>query len=202
MVTTDRGAQFTSALWTPACRSLGINHVLTTAYHPQSNGMVERVHRQLRPGVALPSASGADGPASSAERGFGCIINRAGYWDTIHTSWLATSHTQSSTCRRATTTHEASILCLSYRHIASSPSQGGTRSCACWRLGKPLAAPYASPCLVVSKGAKTFTVQVDQRQVISVGRLKAHTGLSPVSPAEAISRSCPPKKPAIQTEPS
>jgi transposase InsO family protein len=41
----DRGAQFTSALWTSACTSLGIKQVLTTAYHPQSNGMVERVHR-------------------------------------------------------------------------------------------------------------------------------------------------------------
>jgi hypothetical protein len=71
---------------------------------------------------------------------------------------------------------------------------------------KPLAAPYAGPYLVVSKGAKTFTVQVGQRQeVISVDRLKAHTGLSPVFPAEAVSRSCPPKKPAassIQPVPS
>ncbi len=30
-VTTDRGAQFTSTLWTSACTSLGIKHVLTTA---------------------------------------------------------------------------------------------------------------------------------------------------------------------------
>jgi hypothetical protein len=37
-VTTDRGTQFTSALWSSACTSLGIKHVLTTAYHPQSNG--------------------------------------------------------------------------------------------------------------------------------------------------------------------
>ncbi len=47
-VTTDRGTQFTSALWSSTCTSLGIKHVLTTAYHPQSNGMVERVHRQLK----------------------------------------------------------------------------------------------------------------------------------------------------------
>ena len=31
---------------------------------------------------------------------------------------------------------------------------------------KPLAAPYAGPYLVVSKGAKTFTIQVGQRQEI------------------------------------
>ncbi len=48
IVTKDRGAQFTSSLWTAACTSLGIKHVLTTAYHPQSNRMVESVHRQLK----------------------------------------------------------------------------------------------------------------------------------------------------------
>jgi hypothetical protein len=54
---------------------------------------------------------------------------------------------------------------------------------------KPLAAPYAGPYLVVSKGAKTFTIQVGQRQeIMSVDRLKPHTGLGPVSPAEAASR--------------
>jgi transposase InsO family protein len=58
-VTTDRGAQFTSALWSSTCMSLGIKHVLTTAYHPQSNGMVERVHRQLKDALRARGA----GPA-------------------------------------------------------------------------------------------------------------------------------------------
>ncbi len=39
--------------------------------------------------------------------------------------------------------------------------------------------------MVVSKGAKTFIIQVGQRQeVISVDDPKAHTGSSPVSPAK------------------
>jgi hypothetical protein len=51
---------------------------------------------------------------------------------------------------------------------------------------KLLAASYASPYLMVSKGAKTFTIQVGQRQeLVSVNRLKVHPGLGPVSPAEA-----------------
>jgi hypothetical protein len=58
-VTTDRGTQFTSALWSSTCTSLGIKHVLTTAYHPQSNGMVERVHRQLKDALRARGA----GPA-------------------------------------------------------------------------------------------------------------------------------------------
>jgi RNase H-like domain found in reverse transcriptase/Integrase zinc binding domain/Integrase core domain len=47
-MTTDRGVQFTSELWHVMCRTLGIRHILTTAYHPQSNRMVERLHRQVK----------------------------------------------------------------------------------------------------------------------------------------------------------
>jgi hypothetical protein len=62
---------------------------------------------------------------------------------------------------------------------------------------KPLAAPYAGPYLVVSTGAKTFTIQVGQRQeIVSVDRLKPHTSLGPVSSAEAASRGRPPRMPA------
>ena len=47
-VTTDQGTQFTSATWKSLCKSLGMKHVTTSAYHPQSNGLVERFHRQLK----------------------------------------------------------------------------------------------------------------------------------------------------------
>jgi transposase InsO family protein len=48
IVTTDRGVQFTSTIWKQLCTKLGIQHVLTTSYHPQSNGIIERFHRQLK----------------------------------------------------------------------------------------------------------------------------------------------------------
>jgi hypothetical protein len=35
VITSDRGAQFTSSLWTALCNLLSISHVKTTAYHPQ-----------------------------------------------------------------------------------------------------------------------------------------------------------------------
>jgi transposase InsO family protein len=47
-LTSDRGTQFTSAIWDALCQQLGIQHQPTTAFHPQANGMVERCHRRLK----------------------------------------------------------------------------------------------------------------------------------------------------------
>ena len=47
-IVTDRGRQFESKLWQRFMTLLGSRRTRTTAYHPQSNGMVERFHRQLK----------------------------------------------------------------------------------------------------------------------------------------------------------
>jgi hypothetical protein len=47
-ITSDRGTQFTSALWSQLTSFLQIEHINTTAFHPQSNGLVERFHRRLK----------------------------------------------------------------------------------------------------------------------------------------------------------
>ena len=47
-ITTDRGSQFTSEVWAQLLSTWGINHSTTTAYHPEANGMVERLHRRLK----------------------------------------------------------------------------------------------------------------------------------------------------------
>ena len=47
-VMTDRGSQFESSLWEKLMQLLGTKRLRTTAYHPISNGLIERFHRQLK----------------------------------------------------------------------------------------------------------------------------------------------------------
>jgi len=42
-----RGAQFQSQLMSDLCRLWGVNQSMTTLYHPQGNGVVERNNRML-----------------------------------------------------------------------------------------------------------------------------------------------------------
>ena len=47
-VTTDRGEQFESNLWTQLIQRLGAKRNRTTSYHPQCNGLIENFHRRLK----------------------------------------------------------------------------------------------------------------------------------------------------------
>jgi transposase InsO family protein len=48
LLTWDSGVQFAAGVWAAVMSRLGIKHTMTTAFHPQSNGLVERVHCRLK----------------------------------------------------------------------------------------------------------------------------------------------------------
>ncbi|KAK3760561.1 hypothetical protein RRG08_022844 [Elysia crispata] len=47
-ISSNRGSQFTSSLWSEITARLGVKLHHTSAYHPQANGMIERFHRTLK----------------------------------------------------------------------------------------------------------------------------------------------------------
>ncbi len=48
MITSDLGTQYTSNIWSQLSEMLHILYRQATAYHPESNGAVERLHRRLK----------------------------------------------------------------------------------------------------------------------------------------------------------
>ena len=57
-IITDRGTQFESQLFQTLSNKLGIKHLRSTAYHPQTNGMIERFHRTLKQSLRILSFQG------------------------------------------------------------------------------------------------------------------------------------------------
>lgn len=47
-IVSDRGLQFISQIWKSFCGLLNINVTLISRYHPQCNGQVERLNRDMR----------------------------------------------------------------------------------------------------------------------------------------------------------
>ena len=43
----DRGANFMSSVINEMCKILGMKKLWTTPYHPQTNGLVERLHQTI-----------------------------------------------------------------------------------------------------------------------------------------------------------
>ena len=50
-ITSDQGRQFVSTIFPQLTRLLGVQHLKSTAYHPQANGLIENWHRILKAAV-------------------------------------------------------------------------------------------------------------------------------------------------------
>ncbi len=57
-VLTDQGTVFTGRVFWKACEILGCGHITTTPYHPQGNGVVERLPGTLKPMLAKACQEG------------------------------------------------------------------------------------------------------------------------------------------------
>ncbi len=176
VVTTDIGRQFTSAVWAALCQRLNIDHITTTAYHPHSNGMIERTHRQLKD-VLRSRLAGPQWPEGGPQGGQRGFLGRAGVQRPPHPAQPAAVYTRDpcaggggghALC--AASPHAADLLRRS-SHWPPTPITG--RVCVCQERGvfPPLSPLYQGPYRILDRREKFFKLEVGARhEVLSIDR--------------------------------
>ena len=192
-ISTDRGTQFTSQLWSSISQSLGTRLHHTTAYHPQSNGLVERFHRHLKSALrarlsspswtkdlpwvllGIRTAPKEDLGCSSAELVYGQPLTVPGDFissrdhPTSSNSELLGWREQARTLAPIPTSQHGA------RRPALPPYLNKAKFVFIRRDGHraPFQRPYEGPYRVIEPGSKTFKVDIGgEKETIMVNRLK------------------------------
>ena len=220
-IVTDRGRQFTSGLWSELSSLLGVAHNLTTSYHPQSNGMIERQHRTIKDRLisrACSSSSGSGtwmdhlpfvllGLRTSIREDSACSPSDLLYGSSLRLPGDLLSPVPSSL------SSSASDFCLQLRRVLGSSSlmpvsHHGVHpsrvdpalaevSHVFLRIDavkKPLVPPYEGPFPVLRRSDKVFTVLKNGKSLsVSIDRLK---------PAHFLPDSAPPSLSGAVLDPS
>jgi hypothetical protein len=191
VITSDRGAQFTSSLWSALCSILSISHVKTTAYHPQSNGLVERFHRRLKEAMqaraagpdwlshlpwvllGIRSAVPLEGGPSPAESVMGCQPILPGEFLTTGEppleDFLHKLRTDALYPPRPILYKNTELPTALPPDLAAAKFVFVRRD----SVAPPLTPPYMGPFKVLRRSLHTFQVQVGNRtETISTHRLK------------------------------
>ena len=193
-IITDRGRQFESQLWNSLMSLLGTKRSRTTAYHPQTNGMVERFHRQLKAALkaqpnpdawmdSLPlillgirTALKADLSTTAAEMVYGTTLHLPGeFFTTSSATPLADPSDFVTTLQKHFKSIQPSPPRLTQRNSNISPGLSTATHVFVRHdaVRKPLQPPYDGPYLVVKRTDKHFTIKVNSRnENISINRLK------------------------------
>jgi cleavage and polyadenylation specificity factor subunit 1 len=212
-LTSDRGVQFCSAVWAAMMSRLGIKHIMTTAYHPQSNGVLERFHRRLKDALrakaaaadwssqlplvmlGLRSAPREDSGISAAELVFGSPLQLPG-------QMLAAAEPPPESFVRALNSSLPCVAPLKTPPPAATASPSPQLRAADFvYIRSPPAAPalaaaYRGPYAVHKRGDKVFIVKVGGRyEAVTIDRLKPHLGGPPL-PAAPPRRGRPPGRAA------
>ncbi len=209
-ITSDKGTQFCSSTWKDLCNRLAVNHITTTAYHPQSNGMVERVHHQIKDSLrarlagsqwpehlpwvllGIRAAPKEDSAISSAELVYGVPLHLPGQIaseaesppDLVAGKLRAVQPppTRPLTYAQAVAVVPASLLQAAFVYVR----RGG--------VVPPLEPLYQGPYRVIRRTSKFFLLQIGEKtEAVSVDRLKPHLGQAPVVPASPKPRGRPPR---------
>ena len=203
-VTTDRGTQFTGAIWRCMCNTLKIKHITTTSNHPQSNGLVERVHRQMKESLRARNAGAAwlehvpwvllgirtapkeDSGVSSSEAVYGSPLVLPGQLQHPDGQPPPTCHVPPIPTRARTYAQavRSGSGMLDGADLVFVPRGQG---------GGPLAQSYAGPYRVLERTDKCFKLRVGNRvETVSADRLKPYRGSEVQDEASPPRRGRPP----------
>ncbi|GFU72288.1 hypothetical protein TNCV_1136171 [Trichonephila clavipes] len=192
-ITTDRGTNFESNLFRELTRMLGCNRIHSTSYHPQANGIIERLHRHLKGALkahnhiqrtellpivllGMRSALKDDINATCAQLVYGTTLRLP--------SDLVTSDSINQT---ANSTYVTSLIQTMRSLNPVSTAQHGTqniyinpslKTCShiflrSDKVNPPLTPPYTGPHLVISRNDKNFIIDLNGKQsTVSIDRIK------------------------------
>lgn len=205
-ITTDRGVQFTAGSWSQWCAAVGIHHILTTAYHPQSNGLVERFHRQLKDSLraragpwweelpwvllGLRAAPKEEAGVSAAEAALGAKLALPGQFPAIGAGRSQPSHGVLPPTTKPLPPQVSALDQAEWVYIRRGGVAGGA-----------LSQRYTGPFRVMKRHSKFFTVECGDRvENIALQRLRPHRGSPPAKAASAPRRGRPRKSESAQAD--
>ena len=194
-VTTDRGRQFESQLWSNLMQLLGCKRIRTTSYHPVANGLIERFHRQLKTALKThpQPTSWTDslpivllGIRTQLKDDLKCTTAELVYGTTL---WLPGEFFDNSNAdlfpdpSRYVTKLKNMMIQLQptpirQQHKSKSYMSSYLTSCThvfvCHdAIKKPLQKPYDGPFKVLKRSDKHFTLDMNGHEdVVSIDRLK------------------------------
>ena len=189
-MTSDRGPQFVSELWSSMSNLLGTDLHPTTSYHPQANGLIERNHRDLKASLkccfsgpnwvdelpwvllGLPTAPKEDLHSSSAELVYGSPLTVPGDFFPDSKPRSAPRELQhqreriGKLCPVPTKAHGEDKI---QAHVPNSLKQAKFVFVRHDGRRTPLQTPYDGPFKVIERTPKHFTLQLGDKRSLSTG---------------------------------
>ena len=224
---TDQGRQFTSNLWRELMILMGTDHAMTTAYHPQSNGLIERFHRTLKERLMARAQSSGTGTwmdhlpfvllgvRTAVREDSGCSPAELLYGESLRLpSDLLSSPSFGSTPALADFASDLRGIMranapMPFDYHGSPPERVPASLASCSHIflrvdavRRPLSPPYEGPFRVLERGPKTFVIDRAGKSVtVTVDRLKPASLLDPPSSAVPATPTVPAVNPPAAARP-